>query len=415
MSFGDTYRIVTPADDRGRDVEQIHGFAFIRGVAIGDEAASAARVPRRFLRVVEEVATGGYRGTYAAFDQPTIVPGGARVANLGLTMVAVHPGHRRRGMLRHMIADHFRAAQEHGAIMSTLFAAEPGIYGRFGYAMAGEISEVVVGRGVELAPVAGSDALQVEVETLVPERHGPVLAEVASKMTRPGNALMGDEVLRWFTLDKAHAHGDREPRRVVLVRDGADAVAAATFTREAKLDGGVPGSVVRVGFHGALTPAAERRSWSVLTDLDLTATIEADLVTPDHPLLRLIGAHRGVVKHVMDGIWARLIDVKACMEARTYGADVALTLALTDDLLSVNGGLWRLEATAGCRGTFERVAGVEPDIALTIQQLSGAYLGGVTLSSLHAAGQIDQSRGFAALELSRALRGDMDPAPNFHF
>ncbi|WP_447413221.1 GNAT family N-acetyltransferase, partial [Clostridium perfringens] len=78
------------------------GFAFAEGVAAGDEEASDAWLPWRRTRVVEEVATGRYRGTYSAFNQPTVVPGGARVPNLGLTIVGVHAAHRRRGILTRM-------------------------------------------------------------------------------------------------------------------------------------------------------------------------------------------------------------------------------------------------------------------------------------------------------------------------
>ena len=417
MDFDSTYRIVTPSDDRRRDVNELLAMGFAEGVAAGDVPIADAHVPWRFTRVAEEIATGRYRGDYGAFEMPTIVPGGARVPNLGLTIVSVHPGHRRRGILSRLIRDHFAVAKRDGAIMSTLWAAEQAIYGRFGYGMIGECLELSVGRGATLAPVEGADALSVEIETLEPDTHGPILSHLAASMDRPGSAAMDAEVLGWYTIELPHARGEKEPRRVVVVRDGDEPVAVATFRRESKWEGGVPGDVVRVGFHAAITPAAERRLWEVLTTIDLSGKVETDMFTPDHPLLRLIGPHRGVVKHVYDGIWARLLDVEACMAARTYGADASVTFSLEDEVLPENAGVWRLTCDAGEGGRIQRVdiLDTEADLALTIQQLSSVYWGGVTVRSLHQAGQIDERRAGAAAELSRALQGDVLPGANFHF
>ncbi len=417
MGFDDTYRLITPADDRRGEVDEVLGLGFGDEPHIGDTAIAQASIPWRFTKAVEETASGRLRGVYGAFDMPTVVPGGARVPNQGLTIVSVHPGHRRRGILTRMIADHFEVAKGEGAIMSTLWAAEQAIYGRFGYGNVGETAEVNIGRGAKLADVAGSDALSVEIETLDPDVHPPLIAEVAAAMDRPGSAAMSDENLAWYTVEMEHARGGKEHRRVVVVRDGADVVGAATFRREQKWEGGVPGDTVHVMFHGALTPAAHHRLWSVLTTIDLSAKAETDLVTPDDPLMRLIGPHRGVVKHVYDGIWARLIDVKACMEARTYGADASVTIALTDEVLPENAGTWRLSTAAGAGGVMERVdlAESDADVALTIQQLSSAYFGGVTIRSMFDAGQVQERQPFAVLDLSRALRGDVLPGPNFHF
>ncbi len=418
MDFDSTYRIVTPTEDRKDEVNDLLTFAFAEGVAAGDEEAALAWLPWVRTRVVEEIATGRYRGTYGAFDQPTIVPGGARIPNLGLTIVGVHAGHRRKGLLTRMIADHFAVAKEQGAIMSTLWAAEQAIYGRFGYGMVSEVLGLSVSRGVELAEVEGSEELSVEIETLEEQTHGPLLAQVAAGMTRPGSALLDPEVLRWHAVDGAvHGRGEKEPQRVVVVRDGEDPVAIATFRRDSKGEGGVSADVVHVGFHGALTPAAQRRLWSVLTSIDLSATVQTNNFTYDHPLLRLIGPHRGTVKHVYDGIWARLLDVKACMEARTYGAAADVTFALTDTVLPENAGVWRLTTAAGGDGTLARadIETSEADLDLTIQQLSSAYLGGVTLASLYEAGQVRERRPGAVRDLSRALQGEVLPCGNFHF
>lgn len=73
---------------------------------------------------------------HSSFAQPRFEVPGATLPASGLTWVGVHPGHRRRGILRAMIEGHFRRSVERGEAISTLFSAEMPIYGRFGYGAA---------------------------------------------------------------------------------------------------------------------------------------------------------------------------------------------------------------------------------------------------------------------------------------
>jgi len=66
-------------------------------------------------------------------DLRLTVPGGAVLPVAGVTIVAVAPTHRRRGVLRAMYNElHDRIADAHYPI-AALTASEGGIYGRFGY------------------------------------------------------------------------------------------------------------------------------------------------------------------------------------------------------------------------------------------------------------------------------------------
>ena len=63
-------------------------------------------------------------------------------------------------------------------------------------------------------------------------------------------------------------------------------------------------------------------------------------------------------------------------------------LEVRDDFCPWNAGRWRLTghpAGAHC-GRTDR----DPDLILGIEELSAAYLGGVSLASLHAAGRVTE-------------------------
>src|SRR4029077_8995880 len=74
------------------------------------------------------------------------VPGGAVLPIAGVTLVAVAPTHRRRGILRAMYTElHDRIAGARYPI-AALTASEGGIYGRFGYGPATVVQELSVDR-----------------------------------------------------------------------------------------------------------------------------------------------------------------------------------------------------------------------------------------------------------------------------
>src|ERR687886_822252 len=85
-------------------------------------------------------------GGAGAFSFDVTVPGGAPVPATGLTMVGVHPTHRRRGVLTELVRAHLTAARERGQPVSLLWSSEGAIYGRFGYGMAALQSTLKIDR-----------------------------------------------------------------------------------------------------------------------------------------------------------------------------------------------------------------------------------------------------------------------------
>src|SRR5438067_1660498 len=74
--------------------------------------------------------------TAGAIPLRLTVPGGARVAVAGVSVVTVHPTHRRQGLLRRMMDEQLADVERRGEPLATLTASEASIYERFGYGLA---------------------------------------------------------------------------------------------------------------------------------------------------------------------------------------------------------------------------------------------------------------------------------------
>ena len=68
------------------------------------------------------------------FSFELTIPGGVLPA-AGVTIVGVHPTHRRRGILRRMMRLQLDAIHERGEPLAILWASEGSIYQRFGYGL----------------------------------------------------------------------------------------------------------------------------------------------------------------------------------------------------------------------------------------------------------------------------------------
>lgn len=405
------YQLISPERARAAQMLHVAGMSLGFTVPPSEVEAFASTIPAGRERAVEITdaargPVGELAAMHASFPFTTRVPGGATVPTSGLSMVTVHPGHRRRGLLRAMITDHFVRSLGRGEVISTLFASEGGIYGRFGYGLAARAMRLELGRGTGLREVADADSLTVTIDTADGERHGDILRTVHAHVGRPGTAVrFGDESINDIFLDPESHRDGNEVRRIAVVRDGTAPVAYALFHR-AK-------GTVAVRAWAALDARASRRLWSVMTNLDLTHTVQADRVAPDDPLVSLLADPSGTKMTVSDNLWLRILDLPAALEGRGWSADCDVTVAVADDLLADNAGTWHIEAVGGAARITR--SDHSADISLAIPELSAAYLGGTTLVTMARAALVAEHRSGAVKELSRALASDIAPAANFLF
>lgn len=351
---------------------------------------------------------GGWVGTAGAFTFGLTVPGGASVRAAGVTMVGVAATHRRRGVLTSMMRRQLDDVRSWGEPLAVLTASEPAIYGRFGYGAATfhVNAEIDTGRtglsvppgtdGVRLryaAPAEVLDACEAVYARLVPGRPG-MLAR------RPGWERLG-------LLDPESRRDGASPLQCVVAERDGETVGYARFRVKPDWGPGGPDGSVVVSALAALDPAADAALWRFLFGVDLTSTVVVRGRPVDEAWQYLVSDIRRCRPEVRDSLYVRLVDVGAALQARTYRAPVDVVFEVEDAFCPWNTGRWRLSGDAkgaSCERTEDAA-----DLALSVRELGAAYLGGVSLTALAAAGRVGELRRGALAEASLAFGSDAAP------
>ena len=136
--------------------------AFIETMSTGfmerpdvDKVAAEVRPIWDLERTWAAFDDGRICGTFRSWATDVTVPGGKQLPAAAMPGVTVLPTHRRRGILRRMVAAEHGAARARGEAVGLLYASEYPIYGRFGY---GPGSARRRGRSTPAGP--GSTAIQ---------------------------------------------------------------------------------------------------------------------------------------------------------------------------------------------------------------------------------------------------------------
>lgn len=343
-------------------------------------------------------------GTSAAITFRMMVPGGAMIPTAGVTMVGVHPTHRRRGINTGMMRTILDQAADRGEPLAALFASEGAIYGRFGYGLAGLFGEFQA-ESSRMSFVRGYEPAG-HVELLQKEEALPLIDEVYDAAMRPGG-VERSRPLRDLTF--ATVGEDKEhPWMYAVHRDeSGTADAYAVYWMKHDWPRSVPAGKITVKECVASTPAGNADIWRFLFDVDLVATVEAWNRPADEPLLHLLREPRRLRFSVNDGLWVRLLDVAAALEARRYGTDGRLVFEVTDPFRPDSDGRYELVVDGGtgrCTRTDEAA-----DLAGTINVLGATYLGGTSFHQLWWARQVEE-RAPGSLGRADALFAS-SPAP----
>lgn len=414
-------------DDKARALK-LDTWAFPSETAPQDQADWA--LPLAWDRTVGVVRSDDADGELAAmhssypFEHFPVPGGAARVA--GVTWVAVHPGFRRRGILRAMIAEHFARSLAAGEAVSALTAAEYAIYGRFGYGKAADDLRLTIPRGAALRPVEGSERLTARFEVADAARHADLVEDLHRRagndvggtgLNRPGWVGRETPELRAMLWEDLPAQrGGREQRRIVIVEQDGDPRGYATFRRKVSWGATGPGGTVSAGEVVALDAPAAHALWSTLLDLDLTSDVEPFLIPTDDVIASLLVDPRAANRRLYDNVWIRVLDVPAALTGRRYAADVDVVLELTDALLPANAGRWHLRATAFSGDVTCERTDAAADVTLDVRELGAAYLGGGDgLASAAAAGLVTGHAPGAVARLDAALRWPVAPMSSWIF
>jgi predicted acetyltransferase len=318
----------------------------------------------------------GGAGAYL-FD--TTVPGGAQVPTAGVMAVGVLPTHRRRGVLTAIMRRQLADAYERGEPIATLYAAEGGIYGRFGYglaALAGDIElpkeharpwhDEPLGRARLLDP---DDRIEV-----LPTIYDRVQAQTTGMFTRTRD---------WWLVRRLRQRPGKPPGNAVVIELEDGAQAYALYRHEFRIRHMVSETKLEVGEALGTSPEALDAVWRYLLAIDWVARINAYWLPLDHPLFHWIREPRRLACHVIEGLWVRLVDVEAALVARGLG-DGSIVLELRDELCPWNQARWQVEAGSVTRTT------AAADLRLDVSALGSAYLGGFTFAGLALARRVEE-------------------------
>jgi predicted acetyltransferase len=366
-----------------------------------------------FERTLGAFAGAQIVGTAGVYSFRLTVPG-AVVPAAGVTVVTVHPAHRRRGILSAMMGHQLTGLQEGGEPIAALRASEASIYGRFGYAPA--TRELTIECPRSAAPF-GPDAPVAEVST---ELHpaadvGDRLAELYESV-RPGTpGFIGRNDVAWTEVlhDPEDRRGGATAQRALLASVGGAPRGYVLYRVRGHWPDGVPAGTVEVSELVAAEPAVAVALWRHVLDLDLTATVAIAGRPPDDPLLWLLTDPRRARARVRDGLWVRLVRLGEALAARRYAAPVDLVLDVTDARCPWNARRWRLAGDAGsasCEPTSDAA-----DLRIDTTALAAGYLGDPVLGAYAGAGRVLEHRAGALGRLAAAMAWTPGPWCTHHF
>ena len=335
-------------------------------------------------------------GNAGAFRFDTLVPGGAWLATAGITRVGVIPTHTRRGLLTRMMHQLLTEQRAEGKVLASLRASEAPIYGRFGFGLAGEATEVLV-HPSRVRPITGAAAGACRL--LAPAEMMAVIPDLYRRLAHRVGVTTRDEWMWRRTLDDVIEGKKAEFVVVHSDTDGGDdgyAIYSLAWNE---------GDFIEIGGRGTLdelfgtSPAVELALWDHMTSVGLVRSI-ACANRPVDDVIRLVASdYRGYeVKRRWDEQWLRLLDVGSALQARSYAQGEPVTIAVADALFPANDGMYRISPSG-----VERTSG-PADLVASIEALSATFMGSVTWCDLLAVGRLTSGTVPAAARADTLFR-----------
>lgn len=362
------------------------------------EARRPVLEPSRMLGVFE---SGALVATGSTIPFQLTLPGGGPVPAAGISAITVLPTHRRQGLLTEILRRQVDDARDRGELVAILFASEGGIYGRFGFGMATLQADLRVARArgsfIEAVELGG-------LRSVERPRSAELLDRIAAQATsaQPGAVTRSPEWWRYFAGSPAPLG---EPDFEVVVRAEDDGF--AVYRR--RIDPATWHGTLEVVQLLALNPSAYAALWRYCLDVDLMEGLLARGRSVDEPLRFLLADPRAMECSVSDGLWARVLDVEAALNARTYADDGRVVVSVEDDFCPWNGGSYAIDG-GRCRRTD-----AQPGLVLPARALGACYLGGVRFSALVRAGVVRELRAGAVARADALFASADTPWCPYHF
>jgi predicted acetyltransferase len=389
--------------------DELRRFAEVHATAFGhrfEEQRLAKVILPALERLTCVAAYDAGRMVGVSIDQPLEItlPGGRFAPAGGITWVGVLPTERRRGALRALLDHQHTGFHERGVPLSILYSSQTTIYGRFGYGPA-----TVRASEADLDTRHGAFAHQFhDSGSVVMIDDSSPVAIVREVIERSRPRIPGEVDRQDSDIADMFADADKKQFRIAH-RDAAggfDGFATYTIEPDWKYEA-IPRNRVVVGMLLSASIDAHAAIWRFLLDLDLARTIRVGNRPLDDPIRWLLAEWRHYrVKHVSDGLWLKMVDPVAALEARGYAVDDRLVLDLEGDrlLLEAKGGEARCSATS-----------LEPQIEIDRSMLAATYLGGVRFAALRDGRCLRELEHGACRRADLMFASERDPWCSYEF
>ena len=328
--------------------------------------------------------------TYAYHRKSLNVGAGTLLPVHQITAVTVRPSHRRRGLLRAMMGSDLAQAKAAGIPIAALTASEATIYGRFGFGVATDSSdiEVTVKGGLEFIVPAAACHGVVEIADVrtVRELHNQIFARIHA--TTYGS--IGRHDMYKNVVSGGPIYSRSEPLKNIRAALHYDASGAVDGYVTYQPHRDKTRSTVEVVDFLAVDDAAYLALWNYLGSLDLIDVITWDSAPVVDPLEWAMAAKR-LYKRTLteDHLWLRILDTPGALAAREYAKDGSITIHVGDPLGHAS-GIFRITVVHG-KATVTRCpedGSVEAELSMGVSELSSLYLGGVSARTMQKAGRL---------------------------
>lgn len=341
-------------------------------------------------------------GTCANFSLTTSTPG-ASMPTTGVTFIGVRPTHRRRGVMRQMLETLHADGVARDEPIATLWAADPAIYGRFGYGLATQRLSIEVPHAhAALVDAPEDPSLRVRMVDIKSDYElvAPIYEAVARQR---GGVLSVDEKWNARQVYDAPAYRDGATRAQTVVVEDANGVRGfVRYALKAAWPTGryAEGSVIIYRLM-SVDAAAHAALWRYCLSIDLMTKTTWWNLPVDDPVLTWLENSRQTKQQINDAMWVRILDLPKALTGRTYASDVDVTLQVSDPDFAANDGSWRLRGGpdgAECTRTNDAA-----DLSLDIRTLGAVFLGGPTLNQHAHAGRVEEHTSGAVTASSSAF------------
>jgi predicted acetyltransferase len=355
--------------------------------------------------------------TVAAFEGDEIVgvgrnysleltlPGGAMIPVAAVSWIAVRPTHRRRGILRRIMAYLVEEGARRGECASILTASEGGIYGRFGFGVATEVASIELRHDAVTftQPVSRGRLRMVE-----PDEALKIAPELFERVRSQRNGAVS-RIPVWWAEQWIPTETPKKRFDVIYERDGR-VEGFAVYQIDGTWSNGFDDKVVTVHDLVADSPEAEAALWQFLCSVDLTNRTVHDHVPVDIELpWRLTDSRQMRVNARGDWLWLRPVDVPALLSTRRYATEDRIVLEVRDEMRPDGdaAGRFLLEGgpdAAACTRTEHA-----PDVVMDVGALGSITLGGTDASVLARAGRVVEGTPGALAVADRLFAAERAP------